>query len=94
MLTKNEKLLKEQERLKHVEDMLCAFRRNLAILGRVDASEEVKSNLRPQDALENKYLVKIVDPSTWLCIHTHKWRFTDLSLISTAILRYDGLRHP
>ncbi|CAM9116501.1 unnamed protein product, partial [Hapterophycus canaliculatus] len=42
VMTKNEELLREQERLTHVEEKLCAFRRKLAVLNRVGASEEMR----------------------------------------------------
>ncbi|CAM9102946.1 unnamed protein product [Scytosiphon promiscuus] len=43
VVAKNEELLREQERLEHVEETLCTFRRKFAVLSRVDASEEKRS---------------------------------------------------
>lgn len=39
---KNEQLLNRQRKLNRIEEMLDAFRRKLVVLGRIEASEEVR----------------------------------------------------
>jgi len=39
---KNEQLLNRQRKLDRIEEMLDAFRRKLVVLGRIEASEEVR----------------------------------------------------